>query len=307
MIFKKLFIVGTLFSSLNAFADVGYHTGQQTVLAAEWWQKNLPDTLYVSNPQFNRPKNDDEVSAWKELKIQTINEPCFGESLRRAAQHVEQAGEPVCYGIDTFVIGQLPKTIPLLLTQLNENGLKSIADRIDGFVNDLQKTQINTQEEWELFLTMHKLPKHMELDFNLYLKNFDLHNELTDELLTQINDFMITDKDGKQVSLKDESIRWLSKVDFRPIGCFTDVVNYLEIQGELPSVLMMDAEGDDRGVLAILLDAHEKRGTQLRVVVQLPTDERADFIEKIYSDLDYKILRDPASRNIEALLNVYKR
>ena len=91
------------------------------------------------------------------------------------------------------------------------------------------------------------------------------------------------------------------------MGCFTDVVNFLEIHDEVPSVLMMDAEKDDRGVLALLLKHHKENGTKLRIIVQLPTDERADVIAQLYSDLGYEILRDPESLNLEALLNVYNR
>ena len=311
MNFKSIFILGMTVFTANAFATVGYHTGQQTQTAAERWKtllpgtQNLSDTLYLSSPPFNKAKTPEQTTAWETIKATSIDRPSFGDAAKNAANCVAQSGEKVEWGVDSFVLGKLPKTAPLI-KELESRDLFQIAARIQTFINDLGKRKIKSLEEWEEFLKSHNLPVAMELDFNLYLKNFDFDGELTPETLEEINNKGIADKDGKTVSIKEECIRWLAKVDFRPMGCFTDVTNLMEINPqELPSILMMDAEGDDKGVLSILNRRHAEQGTKLQVIVQLPTDERADPIANHYSELGYEVFRDPESQNMPALLRTW--
>jgi hypothetical protein len=219
---------------------------------------------------------------------------------------VQASGATVEYGLDPLVVGKLSKSkVEPLFHELEFRKLDLIASRLRLFVEDVHKSQIASREQWEQFLTSHGLPKQMDLNIDNYLKNFDSDNSLTRELIVEINETKVTDKDGKVSSLKEGAIRWLTKLDFRPIGCFTDVVNLTKINGELPSILMMDAEGDDDGVLSLLNKYHQEKGTKLRVVVQLPTDKRADRIANEYAGLGYEILRDSESRNIEALLRTH--
>ena len=284
---------------------IGLHTGQRTVAAAEWWKNwlknNAVDKLYASDPPFNRTKNPAQASAWESIETCKINQPCYGEIISKAAEMVLQSGGNIEYGMSSFVLEKLTQTKDLI-DELKSRNLNSIATRIDNYVKDVQGSNISSSEEWEQFLTKHRLSTNMELDFNRYLKNFDHDNELTSELLMEINNTKILDSD-----IKTQCIRWLTKLNFGPLGCFTDVVNFMEIKNDLPSILMMDAEGDDIGVLSILKKYHEQQGTTLKVVVQLPMDERANVIADYYNSMGYEILRDPESWNMKAILYTYGR
>ena len=304
MILRILFAFLTILSGVTAYANVGFHSGQQTQAAAAWWKRHTPIQLFLSSPPFNGPRSPEQIAAWESIPLVKINKPCFGDIVITAAQAVQESGEPVQYGVSDFVLGKLSKVGPLV-RELQSRNLGTIAARIQTFVTDIQANKMTSFEEWEAFLNRHHLPRVMNLNFDHYLKNFDFDNQLTPELLAEINDFEIIDKDGKSVALKHECIRWLTKATFGPIGCFADVVNLMEVKDELPSILMMDAEGDDKGVLSILRKRHEEKGTALKVVVQLPTDPRADGIAEYYASLGYEILRDPESRNIDALLSIF--
>lgn len=301
---------------MASIGRVGLHTGQQTVAAAAWWRQNGEkiETLYLSNPPFNQPLKDraDQIAAWANLQfgLVRVNQPCFGKIVHETAALLKQYGVNVTYEVDSFVIGKLVKTEPLI-EHLRASGFEKIAERIKAFVADLTENgkNIQSQEQWTLFLRKHHLPEEMDLDFNSYLRNFDFEGQLDDVNLKAINEAKFADKDGKQVTYKDECIRWLTKVGFNPKGCFTDVVNYLHMVSEtkeLPAVFMMDAEMDDDGVLSILRRLHQDNGSEMRVIVQLPDAQEVEYIANRYLGLGCEILRDPESRNLPALLKHHK-
>lgn len=116
------------------------------------------------------------------------------------------------------------------------------------------------------------------------------------------------------MSLEHHALRWLTKAfkGYGPVGCLTDVVNLMygmlnmeqpkeasedaaietvrKFQDKLnrrdfndmwiPTHLAHDAESDDSLVWLILEHIHRLKGTELQVLIQLPSDEKvADCVE----------------------------
>ena len=72
----------------------------------------------------------------------------------------------------------------------------------------------------------------------------------------------------------------------------------------IPTHLAHDCESDDTLAWLLAQRANRllKRKTPVRVLVQLATDDRLDVVAKLMSAKGATVVRDPDSRNAEAVL-----
>ena len=154
---------------------------------------------------------------------------------------------------------------------------------------------------------------------------------------------------GNQQTLEQTSLRWLSKFlcAYGPKGCFGDVVNLafavLSVASEghteastcdvlkrfgmllrrasyegrtafdglwIPTHLVHDAESDDIMTLAILQYMHEVSGTELQVLVQLPSEPTFDPLAEKFTTgpgaSNCQVYRDAQSRNGAAIASHFE-
>jgi hypothetical protein len=176
---------------------------------------------------------------------------------------------------------------------------------ITSFLDNFQKLDIvtmDTFEKWNTFLLNNNIAG-----------NWDqcLHQ---DKILSLFHD-------GKASHLP--AIRWLSKIvnAFTIPGCLTDVVNLVEALNMksitelmyniihhtnffewIPDIFIHDGEQDD--FLCFILLTY--LNPNLKVKMQLPIEKKFDVLEKNYLEFGWIILRDPDSKNAEALQHFHK-
>jgi len=144
--------------------------------------------------------------------------------------------------------------------------------------------------------------------------------------------------DGEKVPYEQHAVRWLSKIfsAYGPLGTMTDIVNLVfammtssptpasqtnetcvvDLLGAfsermasksfeglwIPTHFAMDAEMDDCMCWVLLEHIHRVKGTQLRVLVQLPTDPAVDALaDDLAKANGCNIFRDPDSQNCNAI------
>lgn len=304
----------------------GYHSGQQTLKSAEVWKELMSNNnieLFISSPNFNLPKNKNQKDAWDELfggeiekENHSINKPCFGKIIEDMANYSKIHGYEINYSISDFVLEKAIKKSSELLKSLEINGFVNAFNKMSKFIEDLKNIlnksiKINSKEEWNIFLKDHDLLE-MNLDLDYYLKNFD--NTLNEEQINKIFNYSL--------DLKNET-RWLTKVGYYPIGCFTDVANLIELLNKgIPNFLIMDCENDDLASLKILNSIHYQNNTQMTIYLQLPECLKNDnnslicILNKIFGDnyfinndiklpSNYHFLFDNESKNYNVLKDFY--
>ena len=145
------------------------------------------------------------------------------------------------------------------------------------------------------------------------------------------------------MSLEQYSLRWLSKAmaGYNVAGCLTDVANLMfamngnppnkkptekdvadvieAVTGKLragrwdelwiPTEMIHDAETDDQLAWLLLRHVHNCRGTQLQVLVQLPTPSfeipELEKYDTLFREQGCETFRDPSSRNAKPIQHAY--
>jgi len=207
---------------------------------------------------------------------------------------------------------------------LNEKNLAAVAkveafckgfeqlDKEDGM-------KINGPDKFQEFVLQHvKEGWEEHLHFESVLpENFGFDREVSETLRTRT--IKVQEKEGEvDVALEHHSLRWLTKAfkGYGPVGCLTDVVNLvyamlnLEQPAEaseqaaidafykfqdllnagqfdnmwIPSHLVHDAESDDSLCWLLLEHIHRLRRTELKVLIQLPADEKVDDVAAYLRD-----------------------
>lgn len=293
-----------------------YHSGQQTILTAKLWTKivqNEQFPIFVSSPEFNLPKTDEQKEAWKLITatISPVNETCFGEIAENAALFAKTHGHSVEYAFVERAMTESLEKASYLLASLEANGFIELHRKVNAYVDGLReiadKTRsINTVEDWDNFTKSFGLPYPMNLHLDHYLKNFD--SSLTDEQIALIY--------SHSEKLRYRT-RWFTKLGVNAVGCYTDVVNLRAVleQKYLPQYFVMDGENDDVASLKILTELNNNVCRVLNVWIQLPESlkDNADALEKICMKIfgtsslpaNHEFLFDPESRNLGVLTEFY--
>ena len=210
-----------------------------------------------------------------------------------------------------------------------------------------QPGTISTPQEWKAFIDEHVQPGWEDrLHFDHLLDNFGFEKHVGEELrkVQHIEVNPTTGAEEKQ-TLQHYSFRWLSKAftGFNVEGCLADVVNLLfamagkterdygtekpsdievvkvisetgrkicddDLQGLwIPTHVAIDAENDDLLCWLLLEYVHQRLGTELKVLVQLPKDEAFEPINGFLKGRqNVTICRDPESQNGQAVADAYK-
>ena len=148
---------------------------------------------------------------------------------------------------------------------------------------------------------------------------------------------------SSQVALEQYSLRWLGKAmaGYNVAGCLTDVASLIfamdgppptkkpteggvvEIIEKvatklrihdwdglwIPTEMVHDAENDDILAWLLLRHIHKCRGTQLEVLVQLPTPKpefpELEQFDELFKKHECETFRDPSSRNAKAIKHTF--
>lgn len=292
-----------------------YFSAQQTFQTGKEILKLLEDTIYTiytSEPDFNLPKTQDCIDIWIGIDKIKINEPCYGNIVEDTAKFAEKYGYKVERDISKFVLEKSINNSKFLLNALISLNYLVAFDRLSQFVDGLNniltdKVTVQGLNGWNEFLKKYNLDPEMELNLDLYLLNFD--NTLTPDDISKIFSFSI--------DLKNKS-RWLTKVGYHPIGCFTDVRNFISVlektNGKIPDVLFIDCENDDIATFTVLEKLHKSQGTKMKLFIQLPIELEYKYrhaldliLDKIlFSRSDITFIFDPNSKNLNVLRDFYK-
>lgn len=293
-----------------------YHSGQQTILAAELWKTILQSqsfSLFVSGPKFNLPKTNEQQEAWKSISttVTLIDENCFGEVAENTALYAKSYGHLVKYEFVERALNESLEKSVYLLASLKDNGFIELHSKVTAYVDGLReianKTRsINSVDDWNSFTKSFGLPFPMNLHLDHYLKNFD--SSLTDEQIALIY--------SHSEKLKYRT-RWFTKLGYNAVGCYTDVLNLKTLleQSYLPKYFVMDCENDDVASLKILTKLNNDAGEVLNVWLQLPESLKDNTValEKICTKIfgtsslpeHYQFLFDPESQNLGVLTEFY--
>lgn len=291
-----------------------YFSGQQTVktakLISDLMNSGSATALFTSSPNFNLPKNNEQVEIWKDINKTEINQPCYGFIVEFAADYAERYGYEVKRNISKSVLEKAIKHSKVLLEVLYKLNHIVAFNNLTKYVNGLNDILsgniiINSKNEWYDFLINMGLKDNLELNLDLYLTNFD--DTLTLDNIEEIYSHI--------PELKNNS-RWLTKVGYYPNGCYADVRNLIEIltinKHKLPSIYIMDCENDDLASLKILESLHSENRTTMNVYLQLPSELENDkrklntIMKTILTYTDRcEILFDPESSNMEVLNDFY--
>jgi len=245
------------------------------------------------------------------------------------------------YAIDTFLQKKMPRVKTLLDVARarpdcaegpNADAIAKCECWVDAFCN-VSKGEIVDLPAWERFVGQY-VPEGWQnrLHFDLVLGNFGFEDSTAKELAQH------PWEDGdKATNLEHYSMRWLAKSfsGYGPTGCLTDVANFVfAMQHEtppsqiseaevvacmqtflkrlesdqfdglwIPDLIVVDCELDDMlcWLLVEYMYRRMKRPDPLKVIAQLPTDEALDSVAQQMQRLGAKVVRDPGSRNAEAV------
>ena len=225
----------------------------------------------------------------------------------------------------------------------NAEAVRRLERFIDGFVA-LRASDIASPEAWDRWVCGHTGPGWMDkLEFSALLSNFGFDEPAAKALQTTEIDDPQDDGTVKMVSLEQYSLRWLSKAmaGYNVSGCLTDVaslvfamngappaekpserdvVNVIEnvtskiragdwLDLWVPSAMVHDAERDDILAWLLLRHIHQCRGTELAVLVQLPTPKpefpELEKLDELFKRHGCETFRDPSSRNASAIKHTY--
>jgi len=348
-------------------------SGQQTALAFDLLKgylasKKIPvDQSHVdaSCPKFNLRDQPNWIT------FPFLRQDCavFGPNIQAAAVKFLKTLDPkvmkdfqpfisLNWKVDTFVQQKLksnkdPKKDKLspLINLLNSMELKEAADHIMEFAQRFQEVKMAEDADWSdwlRFIDDCKIPKNWvnSTHFDHILQLFGVPQDQVQAILNRtitesrgLSD-SVTEEDGKNVTLRDYSVRWLSKA-LCGFSCsiVTDVVNLLasmsglcslkteeevvkmiESFGSLkdrksslhgretreykrcPEALLLDLEKDDLFSWWVVQSVRPPQ-----VLVQLPQGKLYDELETLCKNFGENVVvfRDSDSTNGGALKNLF--
>ncbi len=252
-------------------------TCQQTRTIANQLKSNMD--IRASSPKFNIKNGIINGAKHYDLPIYGVDIPqsifdmfqmSYFDEIRRSYNF-----KSLQYGINGF-LQQKSKFIAKYF-EANE--------KITTFLKRFQQLDVNSiksMKDWDAFLNTNDIPSNWKLK---------VHKSQVLSLFDEVNH-----------NHNPNAIQWLSKIvcAYNVDGCLTDAVNLvfcLNTFSWIPDILIIDCETDDLLCVIMLTFLNPN----IKIIAQLPTDQIFDKLAKEYESFNWQIIRDPASKNAEAL------